>query len=167
MANGAFVSPQTAWWPVAVRRDVALPTGAVARAHYSVLPGGLDRGEVWLLLLAGAASVLVLGLRRPFDPADGLRLLAALMLARVLLDPFEMPYYGLPLAFAILAMARRDTRAAAAAAGVLVGLHLAGLSQPAGSAFALTAAWAVPTGLVLALGAPRLPRPAGPRVRAA
>jgi hypothetical protein len=166
MANGSFVSPQSAWWPVATRRDIALPTGRAGhrpRARYVVLPAGLDRGDVWLLLLAGAVMVLAAGLRRPFRAEDGLRLLAALMLARVLVDPFVMPYYGLPLAFALLAMARRDTRAAVGAAGVLVGLHLAGLTQPPGTAFALTAAWAVPTALML--GGARLPR-LTPRVHA-
>lgn len=164
MANGAFVSPQSAWWPIAARRDVALPTAPAARARYAVMPFGLDRQDAWLLLLLAAAAIVLVRPRRTIGPQGALELLAALMLARAVVDPFVMPYYGLPLAFALLAMAPRNPRVAVGAAGVLVGLQLAGLTQPPGRAFAITAAWALPA--ALALGGARLPRAVRPRVRA-
>jgi hypothetical protein len=151
VTNGAFVSPRSLWWPVSPVRVRAIPAGT-GQVRYAVLPGGLDRQDAWLLLLAGAVLACLTLRRRAFAADDALRLLAVIMLARVLVDPFVMSYYALPLVLTLLVLAVRRPATGILAAGVVLGAHVAELPHPPGVAFALTLAWALPVAVVLLRG---------------
>jgi hypothetical protein len=100
---GAIFQPWQVWWPLG-------DTGQVIRGIDGNVKEGFRAAPAWLSpiphpLIAGLvvpASLLYLRRRAGRAPEDVLALLAALMLARCLLDPWNIGYYHLPFLLALL-----------------------------------------------------------------
>lgn len=167
--TGVQFHPHTVWWPLAEPGPLNAdgdPT-FVAPAWLSPLPKPL-------IIAFGVGLALVWSRRRAGRPAsDALLLLAVVMLARCLLDPWNLSYYHLPFALALLAWEVSEGRRGLLTLAVtgLVWLSFQLYTARSGMApFLLYCGWAVP--LLVGLGArllagPGLLRPALGRRRAA
>jgi hypothetical protein len=106
VARGSFTSTgdqfhqQQIWWPF----GVDAPAAFTAAGH------GVKTSPAWLrpithpLIVALALPLSLAWWRRPGrDAGDALALLALLLLARCALDPWNLAYYHLPLATALIA----------------------------------------------------------------
>jgi hypothetical protein len=97
-SSAQWFRPRQLWWPFGVPAPASL--GA---------PPGTAVTPDWLvpiakpLIVALAVPLSALWLRRRRARADALLLFALLMLARCVLDPWNMVYYHLPLVIALLA----------------------------------------------------------------
>lgn len=160
----------SAWWPLAETHPA--PPGV--KPPY-VMPGGLTRsaGQTAILAIALALSLACLRRRRELGVEAGLSLLAGLMLARCLLDPLNLYYYGVPFLVALVAWethARRGIPVVSILASVALWATVSPPANDPALACALFLAWAVPAAawLMLApLRTGRVPAPARPRPAAA
>jgi len=163
VATGSVIfQPWQVWWWLGDTGSVVLGGDGLPK------PDGWRTPPAWLSPLAhpGIAALVVpasLGwalARRPRGD-DLLLLLAILLLARCVLDPWNTVYYGLPCLLALTAweVLRRPDRPPVLALGATVATWatfewLPGMAGPDGqSVFYL--AWALPLMAVLVFGAPR------------
>jgi hypothetical protein len=141
----------SAWWPLAEAHPV--PPGV--KQPY-VMPAGLTRsaGQTAIFALTLALSLAYVRRRRDFGVEAGLSLLAGLMLARCLLDPLNLYYYGVPFLVALVAW-ETHARRGVPVASILASIALwATVSPPATNpalACTLFLAWAVPAAAWLTL----------------
>lgn len=97
---GGFAKPLEVWW-FAGRR--------LANPEANGLPQGTREPPAWVskisrpLIMVVAVSLSLLWWRRRLPAADALGLLALVLFARCLLDPWTNPYYHLPFLLALLA----------------------------------------------------------------
>jgi hypothetical protein len=104
-SSARWFRPRQLWWPL----GAAPPAELGAPAGAAVTPG-------WIAILAKPLIVALtvplsaLWLRRRGPRTDALALLALLLLARCLLDPWNVVYYHLPLVLALLAWEVADGR---------------------------------------------------------
>ena len=159
------VYPVSAWWPVA--ESFPTPEGAAPAWH---MPAGLTRsaGQNAILAITILLSLAHLRRRRELTLEAGLSLLAGLMLARGVLDPLNMYYYGVPFVVALTAW-EVHARRGIPVVSILASAALWGTLSPAPAkpalACALFLAWSVPATAWLTL-APlrrrhRAPAPGG------
>lgn len=161
----------SAWWPLAETHPA--PPGVEAPR---VMPAGLTRsaGQTAILAITLALSLAYLRRRRELGVEAGLSLLAGLMLARCLLDPLNLYYYGVPFLVALVAW-ETHARRGIPVVSILASIALwATVSPPATNpalACALFLAWAVPAAAWLTLAPLRrrrtAPAPAQSRALAA
>jgi hypothetical protein len=141
----------SAWWPLAEAHPA--PPG-VERPY--VMPAGLTRsaGQTAILAITAVLSLLYLRRRRELGVEAGLSLLAGLMLARCLLDPLNLYYYGVPFLVALVAW-ETHARRGIPVVSILASIALwATVSPPATNpalACALFLAWSVPAAAWLTL----------------
>jgi hypothetical protein len=149
LAHAVRVYPASAWWPLAI--DHAAP------AHEWAMPWGLTRSAGQLLVGALALGAAVVHARRSrgLRGEAALALLAALLLARCVLDPMDLGYYAAPCIAALAAWDASHRRGLPIAALLASVLGWATVLHPVASAplaSALFLAWSVPLALAL-LGA--------------
>lgn len=137
-----FKTPQV-WWFAG--RPVATAPGA--RPGARVAPAWLSRGARPLLVVVSVALALLWRARR--RPTDALGLLALVLFARCLLDPWDNVYYHLPFLLALAAWevlrGRRFPWAALAAVGLLrMTVVLLPTQVSADTEAAAYLAWALP-----------------------
>jgi hypothetical protein len=97
-SSAQWFRPRQLWWPLGEPppAELALPEGAaVTPAWLAPYPKPL--------IVALSVPLAALWLRRRGPRSDALLLLALLLLARCLLDPWNVIYYHLPLVIALLA----------------------------------------------------------------
>jgi hypothetical protein len=141
----------SAWWPVAETHPA--PPGV--KPPY-VMPGGLTRsaGQTAILAITLALSLACLRRRREIGVEAGLSMLAGLMLARCLLDPLNLYYYGVPFLVALVAWetyARRGIPLVSILASIALWATVSPPPQNPALACALFLAWAVPAAAWLTL----------------
>jgi hypothetical protein len=162
LARTVRVYPTSAWWPFASPVRASNLTG-VSGAHAWAMPWGITRSAGQLLVGAVALGAGLARLRRrralPIDAA--LAFLAALLLARCLLDPMNLGYYAVPFLAALAAWeTSRRTGLPIVTATVSVVAWATLMHPPASPALAcaLYLAWSLPLTaylLTAALGAGR------------
>lgn len=156
------VYPASAWWPLAEQQPG--PANAPGVEPPSHMPAGLTRsaGQTAILALTLALSLAYMRRRREIGLEAGLSLLAGLMLARCLLDPLNMYYYGVPFLVALVAW-EVHARRAIPVVSILASLALWATVAPAPAnpalACALFLGWSLPAAAWLTL-APLRARPA-------
>jgi hypothetical protein len=171
LGKEARVYAPSAWWPVAERHPVMRVEGAGRIPDAAALPAGLTRsaGQLAIAALTLALVLAYMRRRRPVTLADGLALLAGLMLARCLLDPVNLFYYGVPFVVALVAWethARRGVPLVSIAAGAALWLTAGHPGANRDLMCALYLAWSVPLAAWLCARPARLrwrlgsPRPA-------
>jgi hypothetical protein len=159
----------SAWWPLSEEKAVT-HTADPNVPRPSVMPGGLTRsaGQTAIAVLTVAIALAYLRRRRRFGIEAGLSVLAGLMLARAMLDPINLFYYGLPFVVALVAWetyARRGIPVVSivASAALWATVSPANPSNP-DLTCALFLAWSVPAAAWLTLaplraaGVPRVAR---------
>ncbi len=151
VAKQTRVYATSAWWPLAEKRPVPQALDAPAAA---VMPAGLSRsaGQYAILALALGLGLACLR-RRPVALPDGLALLAGLMLARCVLDPVNLFYYGVPFVVALVAWevhARRGIPLVSIAASLALWITADHPPADRDLACALYLAWSVPLAAWLA-----------------
>jgi hypothetical protein len=164
LARTIRVYPGSVWWPFA--SPVHAPNLAgLPGAHAWAMPWGLTRSAGQLLVGALALGAGLVHLRRwralPVEAA--LAFLAALMLARCLLDPMNLSYYAVPFLVALVAWEtsrRRGLPVVSATVSVVAWATLMHPPANAALACALCLAWSLPlTGYLLTRrGGPTNPR---------
>jgi hypothetical protein len=150
------VYPVSAWWPFA--HDVAASSWS--------MPLGLTRSAGQIV---AAAVALVAGLAaarggRTVPGGRALALLAAVLLARCVVDPLNLAYYAIPFVIALVAWESSERRGLPVVALVASMVAWATTLHPAADpalACALYLAWSVP--LALFLAAPRFTPRLAPR----
>ncbi len=153
--TGAIFYPAQVWWPLGRPAPASLRSpGAAPDAR--IAPGWVSRGARPLLLLV-AAGLALLWRRRRERHADALGLLALVLFARCLLDPWNNVYYHLPFLLALLAWeVHRGRRWPVASIGAAIAIRITMQLLPGVAGLDLDAAaylgWAVPAAAVLALG---------------
>lgn len=155
------VNVASVWWPVAEQRPVTHVSGGAELPDVAVMPGGLTRsaGQLAIGLLTLALAFAYARRRRPVELADGLALLAGLMLARGLLDPFNLLYYAVPFVVALVAweaLARRGVPVVSIAACIALWATVGHPAENRDLANALYLAWSLPLAGWLALRPARL-----------
>jgi hypothetical protein len=160
--TGALFQPWQAWWWIGSSSKVVRNASGQVRAGYRAAPAWVSGiAHPLIVLLTIPLSVLWLRMRSS-DPWDALGLLALLLLARCVLDPWDNIYYALPFLLALTAwetLARHRPPLLALLATMLVPLTFevvpSYLSPDGQSAFFL--AWSLPLAglLACALYAPR------------
>jgi hypothetical protein len=154
--TGTLFQPWQAWWWLGSSSKVVRSTSGQVRAGYRAAPAWVSRiAHPLIVLLAIPLSLLWLR-RRSSEPWDALGLLALLLLARCVLDPWDNVYYALPFLLALTAweaLARRRPPLLGLLATMMVPLTFnlvpSYLSPDGQSAFFL--AWVLPLAAVLAL----------------
>jgi hypothetical protein len=152
------------WWPLAERRPVVQASAVGQIPDVAVLPAGLTRaaGQIAIAALTLALCLGYMRRRRPLALADGLALLAGLMLARCALDPVDLFYYAVPFVVALVAWevhARRGIPLVSMAASLALWISAGHPAADRDLVCALFLAWALPLAAWLAL------RPARPGLR--
>lgn len=150
----------SAWWPLADEHPA--PPG-VERPY--VMPGDLTRsaGQTAIFALTLALSLAYLRRRREIGLEAGLALLAGLMLARCVLDPLNMYYYGVSFLVALVAWethVRRGIPVVSIAASIALWATVSPAPANPALACALFLAWSVPAAAWLALAPLRARRAA-------
>jgi hypothetical protein len=152
------VNPASVWWPLAEKRPVTHVTGLPDAA---VMPAGLTRsaGQLAVGLLTLGLSLAYARRRRPVRLEDGLALLAGIMLARGVLDPFNLLYYAVPFVVALVAweaLARRGIPVISIAASLALWATAGNHVESRDLASALYLAWSLPLAGWLVLRPARL-----------
>jgi hypothetical protein len=148
LASSVRVYPLSGWWPFA--SPVHVPRVAHAPAVDAwAMPWGLTRSAGQLVAGALALAAGLVHLRRwralPLDTT--LALLAALLLARCVLDPMNLAYYAAPFLVALVAWETSRRRGLPVLAASVAIVAWATLLHPRGNAAlacALYLAWALP-----------------------
>jgi glycosyl transferase family 87 len=160
-SSAQWFRPRQLWWPL----GAPPPAGMGAPAGAAVTPDWLV-SVAKPLIVALSVPLSALWLRRRRAPADALLLLALLMLARCVLDPWNMVYYHLPLVIALLAWevaTGRRIPVLALASTAAVWLTFNTYDPPYGYApWLVYLAWTLPLAAHLAY---RLYRPTAPQTR--
>jgi hypothetical protein len=160
--TGTLFQPWQAWWWIGSSSKVVRGTSGQVRAGYRAAPAWVSElAHPLIVLLAIPLSVLWLRMRSS-NPWDAFGLLALLLLARCVLDPWDNVYYALPFLLALTVwegLARRRPPLLALLATMLVPLTFevvpSYVSLDVQSVFFL--AWSLPLAglLASALYAPR------------
>jgi hypothetical protein len=154
------VNPASIWWPLAEQRPVSHVSGL---PDVAVMPAGLTRsaGQLAVGLLTLGLSLAYARRRRPVELTDGLALLAGIMLARGVLDPFNLLYYAVPFVVALVAwetLARRGIPVISIAASLALWATLGNPAENRDLTCVLYLAWSLPLAAWLTLRPARLGR---------
>jgi hypothetical protein len=177
-STGPIFQPWQLWWFTGSHDGVVRGRFGDIKVGYRTPPEWSSMlGHRFVVLACVALCVAVVltrwQTRTPLRPVDGLALLAACLLLRCVLDPWNTAYYELPFLMTLLVWeitARRGPpllSAAATATTTLTMIQTGPLSPDAQAALYL--AWALPAAAALTFGllAPRAARRLGARVSAA
>jgi hypothetical protein len=157
ITTGSIFKPWQIWWPLGTSTPLLGPDGLAIPGTHSA-PGWLNRLTHPAIVASALAVTLLWAKRR--RPADGLLLLAFVLLLRCLLDPWNNVYYALPCVLALAAHDATRGRAPIAAAALTAATWLTIVELPTVASpdvqFAVYMAWALPgaAGLGLRLYSP-------------
>ena len=145
----------SAWWPLAEEHPLPPTAGPDVKRPF-VMPAGLTRsaGQTAILALTVLLSLAYVRRRREIGVEAGLSLLAGLMLARCVLDPLNLYYYGVPFLVALVAWetyARRGIPVVSIVASIALWATVSPPATNPALACALFLAWAVPAAAWLTL----------------